>query len=85
MADMLIRGIDDAAKEQIRVQAAQKGHSMEAEAREILERASTGERKPQYGMGTRIHQRFLASGAATLELPPRDKTPARAVDFDELT
>ena len=41
MADMLIRGIDD-AKERIRVRAAENGRSMESEAREILERSVTG-------------------------------------------
>ncbi|WP_150462489.1 FitA-like ribbon-helix-helix domain-containing protein [Nesterenkonia ebinurensis] len=84
MADMLIRGIDDDAKERIRVRAAQKGHSMEAEAREILERSVTGER-PKYGLGTTIHQRFLAAGSPEFEVPPRDGSPARAVDFGEMT
>ena len=38
MASLTIRNIDDELKERLRVRAAQQGHSMEEEARLILQR-----------------------------------------------
>ena len=38
MASLLIRNLDDALKTRLRVRAARKGRSMEAEVREILKR-----------------------------------------------
>ena len=39
MATLTIRNLDDATKRKIRIVAAQHGHSMEAEARNILTQA----------------------------------------------
>ena len=39
MATLTIRNLDEAIKRRIRIAAAQNGHSMEAEAREILANA----------------------------------------------
>lgn len=36
MATLLIRNLDDAVRDKLRVRAAERGRSMEAEAREIL-------------------------------------------------
>ena len=39
MATLTIRNFDDALKERLRIRAAEHGHSMEAEARRILQLA----------------------------------------------
>jgi plasmid stability protein len=39
MATLIIRNLDQAVKERLRVRAAEHGHSMEAEARRILQTA----------------------------------------------
>lgn len=73
MASLTIRNLDAALKERLRVQAAQHGHSMEAEARRILQGALT--RKPALdsrSLATRIHERFAALGGVELDLPERD-------------
>lgn len=46
MATLHIRNLDESVKQQLRVQAARHGRSMEAEARRILATAVTG---PQSG------------------------------------
>ena len=43
MATLLIRNLDDAVRDKLRVRAAERGRSMEAEAREILAEAVTPE------------------------------------------
>lgn len=52
---------------------------MESEVREILRAALE---RPGPGMGTRIQQRFAATGDPDFELPDRRDQP-RAVAFDE--
>ena len=42
MATLTIRNVDAALKERLRVRAAQHGHSMEAEVRDILKENSQG-------------------------------------------
>lgn len=75
-ASITIRNLDPAIKERLRVRAAQHGHSMEAEARRILQTALV----PQAGPPTRhlydrVRARFAPLGGVDLELPPRE--PAR--------
>ena len=76
VATLTIRNIDAAVKEQLRVRAARHGHSMEAEARHILQTAlresggATGR-----NLYERVHARFAPLGGVDLELPPR--TPPR--------
>jgi len=68
-----IRNLDSAVKERLRVRAAEHGHSMEAEARRILQAAlTTPARKPTRSFYDRIHDRFAAIGGVELELPPRE-------------
>ena len=76
LASITIRNLDRAIKERLRVRAAQHGHSMEAEARRILETALA----PQGGatarhLYDRVRARFVPLGGVELELPPRE--PAR--------
>ncbi len=72
MATLTIRNLDAAVKEQLRIRAARNGHSMEAEARRILQDSlKATHRKPARGFYDRIHDRFAALGGVELELPPR--------------
>ncbi|MGP9768166.1 FitA-like ribbon-helix-helix domain-containing protein [Halomonas sp. AOP13-D3-9] len=79
MATITVRNLDDELKAQLRVQAANHGHSMEEEVRVILRQALV---KPQQGgLGSRIHQRFAAEIELELALPRREEKP-RATDFE---
>lgn len=80
MSSITIRNLDPAIKERLRVRAAEHGHSMEAEARRILQSALKGApQKPRRSLYDRIHDRFAAIGGVDLELPSReaDREPPR--------
>ncbi len=73
MSSITIRNLDPAIKERLRVRAAQHGHSMEAEARRILQATlKEPSRKPVRNLYDRIHDRFAAIGGVDLELPSRE-------------
>ena len=73
MSSITIRNLDPAIKERLRVRAAEHGHSMEAEARRILQSVLKGQpRKPTRSLYDRIHESFAAIGGVDLELPPRE-------------
>jgi len=73
MATLTIRNIDPEVKERLRIRAAQHGHSMEAEARRILQLAlAKQDVRGSMNLAERIHARFAALGGVELELPPRD-------------
>jgi|HubBroStandDraft_5_1064220.scaffolds.fasta_scaffold833668_1 plasmid stability protein len=74
MAMLTIRNIDQAVKERLRIRAAEHGHSMEAEARRILQTALSKEASRSSGrsFAERIHARFAALGGVDLQLPPRE-------------
>ncbi len=73
MSSITIRNLDASIKERLRVRAAEHGHSMEAEARRILQSALQGGVKKQgRSLYDRIHDRFAAIGGVDLELPPRE-------------
>jgi plasmid stability protein len=75
MSSITIRNLDSSIKERLRVRAAEHGHSMEAEARRILQTALSGTgRKPARNLYERIQARFAPLGGVDLELPPRDPT-----------
>ena len=61
MATLTIHNLDPAIKERLRTRAAEHGHSMEAEARHILQTTPRG--------ATRA--RFAPLGGVELALPPR--------------
>jgi antitoxin FitA len=77
MASLMIRDLDDEVKARLRVQAAEHGRSMEAEARAILGAAVRGRRPPR--LGSFIRDQFAGAGAE-LDVPARDEE-ARAVDL----
>jgi antitoxin FitA len=81
MSSITIRNLDPAVKERLRIRAAEHGHSMEAEARQILRTTlQAPERPPGRNLYERIRARFEPFGGADdLELPPRlpDREPPR--------
>ncbi|EJM28720.1 FitA-like ribbon-helix-helix domain-containing protein [Pseudomonas sp. GM25] len=71
MTSITIR-LDERTTEQLRIAAAQNGHSMDDEAQQILENAlATLDRAG--GLGTRIRNRFGAMGGVELDLPSRSE------------
>ena len=71
MASITIRNLDDHLKHRLRVRAAEHGHSMEEEAREIL-RIAVGEAPPPPNLAAAIRSRVAQFGGADLAIPPRE-------------
>jgi plasmid stability protein len=73
MSSITIRNLDPAVKERLRVRAAQHGHSMEAEARDIIATAVDTGRPREVNLAEAIHRRFAPLGGADdLEIQPRE-------------
>jgi len=68
VASITIRHLDDDLKRRLRMRAAEHGHFMEEETREILRRAVGGVIASK-NLGQAIHARFAAIGGVELELP----------------
>ena len=75
MSSITIRNLDPKLKERLRVRAAEHGHSMEAEARRILQVVLPAPGANGRDLYARIRARFAPLGGADLELPGRE--PAR--------
>ncbi len=75
MATLTIRNLDAALKERLRVRAAQHGHSMEAEVRDILQDTLNQPERPAVNLYQRIRSRFAPFGGVDLDLPPREPAP----------
>ena len=76
MSSITIRNLDPAIKERLRVRAAEHGHSMEAEARRILQTTLHPLAKPLgRNLYDRIHARFASLGGVERDQPRRE--PAR--------
>ncbi|AFT69950.1 Plasmid stability protein-like protein [Alloalcanivorax dieselolei B5] len=73
MASITIRNLDDELKARLRLSAAEHGHSMEEEVRQILHRAL--EPGSDTGLGTRIRERFAAYDAEPPEFERRRDAP----------
>lgn len=76
---LTIRNLDDGLKARLRLQAAQHGHSMEQEVREILGRAL--QPAADAGLAQRIQARFAGLDADALPIPAR--RPARLPDVPD--
>ena len=68
MASILVRGLDESVKRQLAEQAERHGHSMEAEARDILTKGVT---RPNIGLAL-IQAVQEVGGADDLSVPERD-------------
>lgn len=82
MSTILIRQLDDATKERLRVRAAQHKRSMEAEAREILRVTLTRPARSRRSLADRIHARFAGLGGVELPKTPREAM-RKPPTFDE--
>jgi plasmid stability protein len=80
VATLMIRDLDEDVKARLRVQAAEHGRSMEAEARAILAAALTGRRPPR-GLGRYIVDQVVGARGLEIEIAPRNE-PARTTRFD---
>ncbi len=84
MAMLTVRNLTDEVHRALRVRAAQRGHSMEAEVREILESAVKPEGRVKLGslladMGRRAK---LSDEEFAVLKQVRSKKPARAVNVE---
>lgn len=84
MAMLTVRNITDEVHRALRVRAAERGHSMEAEVREILESAVSRKGRVKLGslladMGRRAK---LSDGEFAVFEKVRSKVPARPVNFE---
>ena len=75
MGTLTIRRLDPAVKERLRRRAAQHGHSMEEEVRQLLERTFRPEDEPENAFQA-LRRPFADVGGVDLELPER--RPGRA-------
>jgi plasmid stability protein len=62
MAQILVRNLDDRLKGRLQRRAKRNGHSMEAEAREILRNALREKKAQSVGLGTEIANMFRGVG-----------------------
>jgi antitoxin FitA len=58
MAQLIVRNIEESVKDRLQLRAAEHGHSMEEEVRNILRDAVKDEDKPRKGLGTEIAELF---------------------------
>lgn len=72
MASITIRNFDDALKRRLRIRAAEHGHSMEEEARDILRAALNQEPAPARDLASAIRRRFAPLGGVELDIPRRE-------------
>ena len=75
MASITIRNLNEDIKQRLRVRAAERGHSMEEEARDIL-RSVMADGLPPRNLAAAIRARMGSLGGVDLELP--DRQPMRA-------
>ena len=72
MANITIRGLEESTKNKLRVRAALRQRSMEAEAREILRDALDGTEQADADLAARIVGRFQSLGGMDLKIAPRE-------------
>ena len=77
MSSIIVRGLDDAVKQQLATRAQEHGRSMEAEVRDILTKAA---RRPHIGMAL-LAAAHDAGGVQELPIPARDDV-ARSAHFE---
>ena len=72
MASMTIRDIDERLKLRLRIRAAEHGHSMEEEARDILRAALSVSRSRGASLVDSIRDRVKSSGGVELKIAARE-------------
>jgi len=84
MAMLTVRNIPEAVHRALRMRAAQHGHSMEAEVREILESAVSPQGRVKLGslLADMGRQARLSDEEFRVFEQVRDKTPSRPVSFE---
>lgn len=84
MAMLTVRNIPDEVHRALRVRAAQHGHSMEAEVRNILESAVSPQGRVKLGslLADMGRQARLSDEEFAVFERVRDKTPSRPVSFE---
>ena len=81
MTTLTIRKVDDDLKAKLRIRAAQHGRSMEAEMRDIL-RSALEPPVPEKGLGTWLHEQFMAAGFGEVDIEIPEREPWRpSVEF----
>lgn len=80
MASIIIRKLPENTKRRLRIRAARNGHSMEQEARELLETALARADSEPENLGEAIRRRFAPLGGVDLKIPPRRRT-IREIQF----
>jgi antitoxin FitA len=80
MAQVVVRKLDDNVKKRLKRRAAKRGHSMEAEIREILSNAVKNEGEREEGLGTFIARQFAGRGL-DFEIPEWHGEAARPAKF----
>jgi plasmid stability protein len=81
MAILTVRNVEDSIKAKLRLVAAEHGHSMEEEVRQILKHALINECQDK-GLASRINQHFIEVGGVSLPLRS-SSLPRSAPDFSE--
>ena len=84
MAMITVRNLPDEVHRTLRLRAASRGHSMEEEARQILQEAVTAGRAVRLGTALAEIGAEAALSDAEFELfsGVRDPSPARQIDFE---
>lgn len=76
MGTLTVRNFDDDLKAELRVQAAERGRSMEEDVRQLLREAVEGRRdrprSPYKNLAEAISARFGPLGGVELDIPPRE-------------
>ncbi len=80
MAQLVVRNIEEAVKALLKRRAARRGHSLEAEVRDILRHAVGGERPAGEGLGTFIARQFAGKGLG-VDIPEWHGEEARPAKF----
>jgi plasmid stability protein len=82
MTSINVRKIPQAHKDRLRVLAAEKGRSVEAEVRDLIAKAVAAQQPPPRNIAKAIMDRFDRIGGVELDIPPR-AMPRQIVKFDE--
>lgn len=84
MAMLTVRNIPEEVHRALRIRAAQHGHSMEAEVREILESAVSPQGRVKLGslLADMGRQARLSDEEFAVFEQVRDKTPSRPASFE---